>query len=123
MWQRDSGSCLGRSVTITTQGFLQHHCRKESTKLYIVSRRQLIGSQSALDLIRNGFSKLVREERQLSILLQFVTTDEILVHHFQPEMKSELWKGSLPYKNAKTVMSAGKDVVVYIYRMQKEYCF
>ena len=67
-------------------------------------------------------AQLVREERRLSILLQFVTTDEILVHHFQPEMKSQLWKGSMPYKNAKTVMSAGKDVVVYIYRLQEEYC-
>ena len=60
-------------------------------------------------------AQLVREERRFSILLQFVTTDETLVHHFQPEMKSELWKGSLPHKNAKTVMSAGKDVVVYIF--------
>ena len=50
---------------------------------------------------------------QLSLRLQFVTTDETLVHNFQPDMKSELWKGSLPYKKAKTVMSAGK-VVVYI---------
>ena len=50
---------------------------------------------------------------QLSILWQFVTTDETLVHHFQPEIKSDLWKDSLPYKKAKTVMSAGK-VTVYI---------
>ena len=118
LWEDQSPLLLRRSLP----KFLQHHCRKESTKLYIVSRNQPTGSQRALDLIRNGFSKLVREERRLSILLQFVTTDETLVHHFQPEMKSELWKGSLPHKNAKTVMSAGKDVVVYIYRMQKEYC-
>ena len=58
-------------------------------------------------------TQLVREVRQLSILWQFVTTNETLVHHFQPEMKTELWKGSLPYKKAKTVMSAGK-VMVYI---------
>ena len=42
-----------------------------------------------------------------------MTTDETLVHHFQPEMKSELWKGSLPYKKAKTVMPAGKVTVYY----------
>ena len=42
-----------------------------------------------------------------------MTTDETLVHQFQPEMKLELWKGSLLYKKAKTVMSAGK-VTVYI---------
>ena len=58
-------------------------------------------------------AQLVRGEWQLSFLWQLVTTDETLVHHFQPEMKSELWKGSLSYKKAKTVMSSGK-VVVYI---------
>ena len=57
-------------------------------------------------------AQLVRGEWQLSILWQLVTTDETMVHHFQPEMKSELLKGSLPYKKAKKVMSAGK-VTVY----------
>ena len=47
-----------------------------------------------------------------------MTTDETLVRQFQPEMKSELWKGSLPYKKAKTVMSAAK-VMVYILKDAK----
>ena len=47
-------------VTITTQEtiarFLQYHCRQKSTECYIAARCQLVGSQSSLDLIRNGFS-------------------------------------------------------------------
>ena len=42
-----------------------------------------------------------------------MTTDETLVHHFQPEVKSELWQGSLPYMTAKTVMSADKGDCIY----------
>ena len=117
MWQGESGICLGRPVTITTQEtiakVLAASLLKEEYKaLYC---REVTGHWVP-KLLGSGQKwiqhSLWRENGSLSVLWQFVTKDETLVHHFQPEMKSERWKGSLPYKKSKTVMSAGK-VMVY----------
>ena len=118
MWQGVSGICLGRSVTITTQETIAKvlaaslkkgeykalHCHKLPAHWV----PKLLGSDQKW--IQHNLSG---ENNSLSFLWQFVTTDITLVYHVQPEMKSEVWKGSLPYKKAKTVMSAGK-MMVYI---------
>ena len=71
-----------------------------------------LGSKAPWTWSEMDSAQLVNGEWQVSFLWWFVTTDEAWVHHFQPEMKSELWKGSLPSKKAKTVMSAGKVLVL-----------
>ena len=112
----DSGICLGRQVTITTQEtiakVLAASLLKEDYKaLYCceVSAHwvaKLLGTDQKW--IQHN---LLGKNDSLNFLWQFVMTDETVVHHFQPEMKSELWKSSLPSKKAKTVMSTCKLMV------------
>ena len=117
MWQGDSGLCLGRPVTITTQETIAKVLAASLLKgvqSFILSQAvSSLGPKAPWIWSEMNSAQLVRGERQLSILWQFVTTDETLVHHFRTDMKSELWKGSLLYKKAKTVMSAGKMAVLY----------
>ena len=95
MWQGDSGSCLGMSVSITTQEtiakvlaaslqkgeYVALHCLKVSAHWVI----KLLGSDQKW--IQHN---LPGENNSISFLWLFMTTDETMVHHFRSEMVRSL---------------------------------